>query len=83
MFCRIIQNMAMVCIVIGISGIAGAIARDTGLAQSVILFLSGSAIMYLAYKTEKDKHSKSGRISGRGMRESGIRAPLKKGSNNE
>lgn len=52
---KTMQNAAMVYIIIGISGIAGVIERDTGLVQSVVLLLVGCMVMYLTCKTEKHK----------------------------
>lgn len=53
MFYKIMKNMAMVNILIGISGVTGAIARDTGLIQSLVLLIAGAAIMSHTYKMEK------------------------------
>ena len=55
MFEKTIQGIAFIYILIGISGIAGAIEHSTGLASPLSLLVSGTAAMYLEYKTVKEK----------------------------
>ncbi len=47
MKCRIAQSIGIVNILIGISGTAGAIERDTGLVRSIALMIAGSALVYM------------------------------------
>ena len=49
---RIMKNAGFVCILVGISGIAGAIELGTGLVKSVIVFVCGVIILTQICKEE-------------------------------
>ncbi|MCM1039823.1 MAG: hypothetical protein NC434_10915 [Ruminococcus sp.] len=53
MFNKLIQDIALTCIIVGISGTAGAIEHGTGLRPSLSLLAAGIVIIYLEYKQTK------------------------------
>lgn len=55
---KVAQGAGIVCILIGICGIIGAMEWGTGLIQSVIFFAAGMVLMYLAGKSEKKSGSR-------------------------
>lgn len=55
---KFLQNIALIYIMTGIFGIAGAIEHGTGLIPALILLASGTAVMYLQYKEQRKRKDK-------------------------
>lgn len=47
----IVEGLGITCVIIGISGVTGAMDHGTGMLQSVILLVAGTLMLYLAYRT--------------------------------
>ena len=47
----IVEGLGITCVIIGISGIAGAMEHGAGLIQSVMLLVAGALMLHVAYRT--------------------------------
>lgn len=78
--CRTMQYIGFICSIIGIFGIAGAIERETGMMQSLILFAAGAFILYRIYQADKGSREHDRKKPYSSRMKKGRRIPNVKGT---